>query len=50
MIQVNAVSLWGDMDETLVAGARELLERKEITFLGSDAHRTDYRPPEVEMG
>lgn len=50
LIQVNAVSLWGDMDEALVTRTRELLERKEITFLGSDAHRADHRPPEVEMG
>lgn len=40
----------GDLDEALVTRARELLERKEITFLGSDAHRADHRPPEVEMG
>lgn len=32
------------------AFARRLLAERKVSFLGSDAHRTDHRPPCVKNG
>ena len=50
MIQVNAYSLSEEKSRDIKERARELLRKKQIHFLGSDAHRTDHRPPRVKVG
>ncbi|MBQ9083259.1 MAG: hypothetical protein IJY28_07155 [Clostridia bacterium] len=48
--QINAYSLTAEKDENIRGFARQLLARKAVTFLGSDAHRTDHRPPDIRSG
>lgn len=50
LLQINAYSLDNETDEGIVARARKLLAEEKISFLGSDAHRLDFRPPSVEKG
>ena len=50
MIQVNAYSLYEERSWDIKERARELLRKKQIHFLGSDAHGTDHRPPRVKAG
>lgn len=50
LIQVNAYSFADDTDMDIRERARELLRNKYVHFIGSDAHRIDYRPPKVEAG
>ena len=49
-IQLNVGSLFDEMDETTKAWARRLVMEQQVDFLGTDAHRTYYRPPSAEMG
>ena len=49
MIQINAHSLF-DYDNGIRARARELLDRRYVHFIGSDAHRIDHRPPSIAEG
>ena len=49
MIQINAHSLVDD-DNGIKARARELLDRRYVHFIGSDAHRIDHRPPSLTSG
>ena len=49
-IQLNVGSLFDEMDETTKAWARCLVMEQQVDFLGTDAHRTYYRPPSAEMG
>ena len=48
--QVNVFSLSEEENGWIRENARWLLAEKRIDFLGSDAHRTFYRPPEVIGG
>ena len=50
MFQVNAYSVFDEENETVKANAIRLVKEKRVTFLGSDAHRTIYRPPSVKYG
>ncbi|MBR5519346.1 MAG: ADP-ribosylglycohydrolase family protein, partial [Clostridia bacterium] len=50
LIQVNAYSLADDADTEIRERARELLRNKYVHFIGSDAHRIDYRPPKMDAG
>ncbi len=50
MIQVNAYSLAEETNNAVKRSARELLLKKQIHFLGSDAHQTTHRPPRVKEG
>ena len=50
LIQVNAHSFADDSDTDIRERARELLRNKYVHFIGSDAHRIDYRPPKIEAG
>ena len=50
LFQMNLHSLVETKNTELKAFARELLEGETIDLFGSDAHRTDYRPPAVESG
>ena len=49
-VQVNAHSFFDDTDTDIRERARELLRNKYVHFIGSDAHRIDYRPPKVDAG
>ena len=44
LFQVNAYSLNDEANEKIKRRARNMLRDKEISFVGSDAHRTDHRP------
>ncbi len=50
LIQVNAYSLYEEMDEAIKGWARRLILEKKVDFLGTDAHRTYHRPPRAELG
>ena len=50
LIQVNAFSLVDETDTEIRWRARELLKNKYVHFIGSDAHRIDYRPPNLVGG
>lgn len=49
-IQINAFSLAEELNPSIKAFARRLLDERKASFLGSDAHRTDHRPPCVKNG
>ena len=50
MIQVNAFSFVDEADGEIRERARELLRKQYVHFIGSDAHRMDYRPPRIASG
>ena len=50
LIQVNAHSFVDETDDDVRERARELLRNQHVHFIGSDAHRMDYRPPRVTAG
>lgn len=49
-IQFNLYSLEEENDENLKQRARHLVENKYAHFVGSDAHRINYRTPKYEAG
>lgn len=50
LFQLNAYSLVEERNDKIRLFARKMLEQQRITFLGSDAHRMEYRPPNVVSG
>ncbi len=50
LIQINAYSIQDTTDLQTKAFARQLLKEERVTFIGSDAHRTDHRPYMIENG
>ena len=50
LIQINAYSLAGERNPRILSLARTLLARRQVHFLGSDAHRMNHRPPNVADG
>ena len=50
LIQLNAYSLFDEMDESIKNWARQLVQERKVDFLGTDAHRTYHRPPSAEYG
>lgn len=50
LIQINAYSLVEESRESTKNFARKLLQEKVVTFIGSDAHRTDHRPVSLISG
>ena len=50
MIQLNAYSLFDEMDGAIINWARQLVQERKVDFLGTDAHRTYHRPPSAEKG
>ena len=50
LIQVNAYSLFDEMDDSIKNWARRLVQERKVEFLGTDAHRTYHRPPSAEWG
>ena len=49
-IQFNLYSLEEETDDNLKKRARYLVENKYAHFIGSDAHRINYRTPKYEVG
>ncbi|MGN1021452.1 MAG: CpsB/CapC family capsule biosynthesis tyrosine phosphatase [Aristaeellaceae bacterium] len=49
-IQINAYSLAEEPKPSTKAFARRLLDERKVSFLGSDAHRTEHRPPCMKNG
>lgn len=50
MLQVNLYSLEEESNENVKERARRLVNSRLAHFVGSDAHRTNHRPPEYETG
>ena len=50
LIQLNAYSLFDEMDDSIKNWARLLVQERKVDFLGTDAHRTYHRPPSAEYG
>ncbi len=50
LIQLNAYSLFDEMDNSIKNWARRLVQERKVDFLGTDAHRTYHRPPSAERG
>lgn len=50
LIQLNAYSLFDEMDSSVKSWARRLATERKVDLLGTDAHRTYHRPPSVEYG
>ena len=49
-VQINAYSLVEEDDEDVRGFARRLLAEGLVTFIGSDAHRSDHRPVMLTSG
>jgi tyrosine-protein phosphatase YwqE/ADP-ribosylglycohydrolase len=49
-IQINAYSLTDGETEKIRNRAKELLDAGIVDFIGSDAHRTYHRPPNIRRG
>ena len=49
-IQVNAYSLSEEANPYVMKNAQALASRRLIHFLGTDAHRTNHRPPSIQRG
>ena len=50
LIQINAFSLEKESNTPIRLTARRLLANGLVHFIGSDAHRTTHRPPDVAAG
>lgn len=50
LIQLNAYSLFDEMDDGIKNWARRLVQERKADFLGTDAHRTYHRPPSAAYG
>lgn len=50
LCQINVYSVYDEQSEEIKRNAREMIERKQVHFLGSDAHRTNHRPPSIFDG
>ena len=49
-IQINAYSLAREHNPLIRSKAQELVRRRLVHYIGSDAHRTDHRPPLLSDG
>ena len=50
LLQINVYSLVKETDEDIKAYARNMLKEGKVSFIGSDAHRSNHRPPDVIDG
>lgn len=50
LIQINVYSVYDEKNDQIRTWANRLVAGKKVDFLGSDAHRTDHRPPIIESG
>lgn len=48
LVQVNAYSLIEEETDPVCAWAKTLVLKNKVTFLGTDCHKTYYRPPNTE--
>ena len=49
-IQINAYSVVEETSPAIRQWARQLLEQRQVDFLGTDAHQTYHRPPSAKTG
>lgn len=49
-IQINAYSLFEEMENSIKNWARRLVLEQKVDFMDTDAHRTYHRPPSAQMG
>jgi len=47
LVQVTGASFTGRFGKSAEAGARKLMDRKMVHFVASDAHDTEWRPPDL---
>ena len=50
LIQINAYSVADERDDHIRQRAKALLSERFVDFIGTDAHRTDHRPPQFYSG
>ena len=50
LFQINAYSVFDESNIQIKKFSRRLLKEKYVTFLGSDAHRTNHRPYMIKNG
>ena len=50
LLQINVYSLVKETDEGVKAYARKMLKEEKVSFIGSDSHRSNHRPPDVADG
>ena len=50
LVQINAYSIAEERDERILRRANLFLSEGLVDFLGTDAHRTDHRPPRFRTG
>lgn len=50
LLQVNLYSLVKEQDEQLKSRARRMVDTRQVSFVGSDAHGSKRRAPEVKDG
>ena len=50
LIQINAYSVVEETNAAIRQWTRQLLEQRQVDFLGTDAHRTGHRPPNAKTG
>ena len=50
LFQINAYSIYDERNVKIKSAARMLLKEKFVSFIGSDAHRTNHRPYMIKNG
>lgn len=50
LIQINAYSVVEESNAAIQQWAQQLLEQRQVVFLGTDAHRTYHRLPNAKTG
>lgn len=50
LIQMNVYSILEEQDPEVKRNAIDLVQREQVDFLGTDAHRMNYRPPSAAAG
>jgi protein-tyrosine phosphatase len=50
LFQINCYSLVDEQNDEIKYFARKMLKNKMVSFIGSDAHRTDHRPYVIKNG
>lgn len=50
LIQLNAYSLFDEMNASVKSWARQLVREQKVDFWVTNAHRAYHRPPSAEYG
>ena len=50
LIQINVYSLFDEDDDSIKNWARRLVQERKVDFMGTDAHKSYYRPPSSALG